>query len=455
MTQPSLMRHLLAWTLGALVVVWAGFIAMGFRTGLHEADELTDGHLASVAALLLNLGNGERVLQDDRTASRVVGRPELKSHDYQQSMSVVMWDHDGAVLAHYGQGPLPPFTRDEGFADLSFGAPRVPWRTFARWHQGERPRRVMVMIKEEERDDLAWDIAMQIAEPGIWLLPAIALVLGLAVRRGLRPLYELSQDVHALDVQNDVALVARHPQAEFKDVVEAINLLMQRNQAALARERQLADELAHELRTPLASLTLHARSLRGRLDEAERVEALQRLEHDALRAGEVLSKVLALARASRSELAEAAQSVDVAELARRVVAEFAQDAHESGHELSFAGPERLLLKGHPVLLELALRNLIENALTHTAAGTAVDVQLDADGRWLQVSDNGARAPAPARQGKPAGRGLGLGLGHRVVEKVASLHGGEFARVEAPGGAGSAFRLSFGDAIRLRPEPGAG
>lgn len=455
MSQPSLMRHLLAWTLGALVVVWAGFIGMGFRTGVHEADELTDGHLASVAALLLNLPGSERARPDDRSTAALVARPELKSHDYQQSMSIVIWNHEGDVLRHEGEGPVPPFSQEEGFADLSFGVPKVTWRTFARSDRGERPRRVMVMIKEEERDGLAWDIAMQIAEPGFWLLPAIALVLGLAVRRGLRPLYELSQDVHALDVQHDTALVARHPQAEFKEVVEAINLLMRRHEAALARERQLADELAHELRTPLASLTLHARSLRGSLDETERAESLHRIEADALRAGEVLSEVLALARASRSELAEAAQSVDVAELARDVVAGFAQDAHESGHDLSFAGPERLAMKGHPVLIELALRNLVENALNHTPAGTRVEVRLDADGRWLQVSDNGrVQAPAVAPD-KRAGRTLGLGLGHRVAEKVAAIHGGTFARLDTPGGTGAAFRLSFGDAIRLQPEASAG
>ena len=50
---PSLFRHLLAWTLGALLLVWASFVYFGYRTGMHEADELTDGHLASVASLLL------------------------------------------------------------------------------------------------------------------------------------------------------------------------------------------------------------------------------------------------------------------------------------------------------------------------------------------------------------------------------------------------------------------
>ena len=45
----------MAWMLGALVVVWASFVALGYQTGVHEADELTDGHLAGVAALVLNL----------------------------------------------------------------------------------------------------------------------------------------------------------------------------------------------------------------------------------------------------------------------------------------------------------------------------------------------------------------------------------------------------------------
>jgi len=71
------------------------------------------------------------------------------------------------------------------------------------------------------------------------------------------------------------------------------------------------------------------------------------------------------------------------------------------------------LNGHPVLLQLALRNLVENALGHTPPGTQVEVQLDPQARWLQVCDNGAqvagRGAAPVAA--PVGLGLGLGLGH--------------------------------------------
>ena len=436
----SLLRNLLAWTLAALAVVWASFIVVGFRTGIHEADELTDGHLASVASLLLSERDGS--FSSQRNPAAVVS-PDLKQHDYQQSLSVVIWDGSGRVLTHTGEAPQPVFDDKEGFADLRMGEPAATWRTFSQWDGPQQKRKVMVLLSVEERDGLAWDIGEQMAEPGLWLLPVITIALGLAIQRGLTPLHELSRDVHDLDASQAEPLRARHPQTEFKAVVDAINLLVERQQAAIERERQLASELAHELRTPLASLALHARAMRGPQTDAERADSLERLERDSLRAGHVLAQLLSLARASRTELAEAAKPLDLAKLAGEVVADYAQPALDSGHELALAAPPTFELKGHPVLLEMALRNLIDNALGHTAAGTLVEVQVDAQGRWLQVCDNGGAAGGPARTDVgPSRLTLGLGLGHRVVEKIAAIHGAEFAKVPAPDGFSACYRVSF-------------
>ncbi len=115
--------------------------------------------------------------------------------------------------------------------------------------------------------------------------------------------------------------------------------------------------------------------------------------------------------------------------------------------------------GHAVLLELALRNLIDNALSHTPRGTLVEVQLDAQARWIQVCDNGANgdaeSPAPAGlAGRQARKlGLGLGLGHRVVEKVAAIHHAQFGRCEPQAGFTSCYRLTFGPSPS--PNPGDG
>lgn len=439
MLRPSLLKHLLAWSLGALLVVWATFVAVGYRTGVHEADELTDGHLASVASLLLAQRMSEFL--PSRGAAELGGRAELKAHDYQQSLSVVVWDASGHVLARTGEAPTPTFTAEEGFETLVLGVPSATWRAFSRWDRPDHERKITVLLSMAERDDLAEDIAEQVAQPGLWLLPVVALVLTLAIRTGLRPLLDLTRQVNQLDIRPGTALQAP-PHEEFKAVVHSINTLIERYGAALARERELASEVAHELRTPLASLSLHAASLRGDLAPAEREEALRRVEQDAARAGSVMADLLALARASRAELAEAAQTLDLAVLVRSVASEYGQLAWQGGHELSVEASTACPVLGHPVLLEVALRNLIDNALAHTPRGTAVQVIVSTEPPAFEVRDNG-RGLAKQEEPGIARRHLGLGLGHQVVRRVAAVHGGVFDAVEVAGGDITCYRLVLG------------
>ncbi|APW40229.1 two-component sensor histidine kinase [Rhodoferax koreense] len=447
MTRPSLSRHLLLWALGALFLVWGSFVVVAYRTGIHEADELTDGHLASAAAMLLNLREAQ-LMPSERSTSRIP-MPGLRSHDYQQSLSIVVWNAQGALVNHTGEAPLPAFSAGEGFADLQLGMPPVAWRSFSQWDT-DHGRKVMVLLAVQERDDLASDIAEQIAEPGMWLLPVVSLALGLAVWRGLRPLYRLSDDVARLDAAKAERLIARHPYREFDSVVHSINTLIDGQQAALLRERQLASEVAHELRTPLASLALQAKALQSPMAPDEHGQALQRVERDALKAGHVLAQLLALARASRSELAEAAQPVELQALAQRVAAEYAQAAWDGGQEIGVSDTGSVVVSGHPLPIEMALRNLVENALRHTPAGTVIEIQTgqDAGSAWLQVCDRagegtgqgaepGAEAHAPRARSAES-----LGLGLKIVARVAEVHSGHFERLADAPDWRSCYRLSF-------------
>lgn len=446
----SLTTSLMAWALGALLIVWGGFLILGYRTGIHEADELTDGHLASVA--LLELAENFDASSSRGNFSNIPGLSSLKSHDYQRSMSVVIWDQSGKELMRVGEAPPLKFNLNEGFENLTLGEPPVAWRAFSRFDGPDRTRKVTVLLDLGERDDLASDIAEQIAGPGFWLLPVVALALGFAIHRGLRPLYALSRDVDALDVHQPSPLQGPYAQQEFRAVVDSINTLAGRYQSAVERERELASELAHELRTPLASLTLQAHALRQATSVEQRDALLGQLEQDALRAGQVLSNLLALARASRTDLIEARRDVDLSEVALAEVAEFGQAALESGHELSLETPGPFMLQGHAVLLGLVLRNLVENALSHTPGGTRVEVQLSPDARWLQVCDNAVAPPAPAtarvHTASSSSRSLGLGTGLRVVEKIAAIHGATFGQVPAPDGFTRCYRLSFAEAAEL-------
>lgn len=426
MSRPSLQRQILAWTLGSLLLVWSVFIFIGYRTGVHESDELTDGHLASVASLLL--AQPDLMFRERVDASTLGVPPSLKAHDYQQSMSVYIWDQSGAVIERTGPAPEPSYETEEGFATLTLGEPPQRWRVYSRWNNEGHSRKISVLLSMAESDALAADIATHVAAPGLWLIPIVAIVLTLAVRRGLRPLTELSASVRELDV-NHVTKLQAPPHEEFQAMVGAIETLSSRYQAALRHERELADTFAHELRTPLSSLELHASSLRGELSPEKREAALSQLEHAAARTTAIVEDLLALARASRTQLADAAQSLDLSSLARDVAVEFAQAAYETGHELAVVGPDYLRAVGHPVLLEIALRNLISNAIGHTPVGTTIEVRLSDDPLSVNVCDDGYTKTSNSEQASTNRTVVGLGLGHQVVKRIATIHGGDFITQE--------------------------
>jgi signal transduction histidine kinase len=142
--------------------------------------------------------------------------------------------------------------------------------------------------------------------------------------------------------------------------------------------------VAHELRTPLASIALQAQALKsGQTDTAAMQAALQRIGRDALHAGHVLDQLLTLARAGRGMLDAPLQTVNWADVVRNVAAAQAQHAWQREDMISVDAPQELPVRGNALLLDSALRNLVENAVRHTPTGTQIEVQagLDSSGRW--------------------------------------------------------------------------
>jgi two-component system sensor histidine kinase QseC len=415
-----LLRHyLLRWTLGVVLVVWLAVVAQAWSTASREARKFSDGQMVAVAKLWLM---AEPVPASPRALEGVSGL----EHEFLQDVAVVVWDAGRVITDTHGLagGIDPSRLPTPGFTTLELHAPHQPtqWRAFSvQTGEGTGHRRVLVLTDMRQRYELGADIATHVAEPALLVLPVMLLLLWWTVRRGLRPLDRLSQEVEALDGFAGQRLDTGHRFREFGSTVSSINSLVDTLQERAQRERAFASDVAHELRTPLAALALQARAVQH--DPSP--ERLAQLEQESLRAGRILNQLLDLARAQRqSAKAAGAAGDDVAlgELAARLIASHAQGAHESGHELSLLQPEAaVVVRAQPLLLELALRNLIENALRHTPRGTQVVVQVwrTADAEGVSVSDDGRRAnavePLPAESG-------GLGLGLRLVERIAEQIG---------------------------------
>lgn len=438
-THPYLRRYLLRWTLGPLAVVWVLLIAVAFFTGLHEARQFADAQLAVVGQLWL------------ASSPAVAPRKPLPfqpsvEREYAQDMALLAWTNGRLITDTHQMAPglsLDQLPR-QGLATVTYQSPDGvgEWRAFGiDVMDGATQRHVVVLVDMKKRYELGVDLAKHLAKPAKLIFPLVALILWWAIRRGLRPLDRLSNEVASLDTSANQRLNTPHRFQEFASTVRAINSLVDSLESQAQRERQFASDVAHELRTPLAAIALQAQA--AQYDAS--TERLRSLERDALRAGRILSQLLDLARVQRGGHATAtapSTAVPVNERLAQWVSDHAQAAHELGQDLSLVQPETpVALAVEPLLLELALRNLVDNALRHTPTGTQVCVALEPTpaGVCLSVSDDGQRIPAsqpPAAQPTPSD---GLGLGLRLVERLAQQMGAELEQ----GGAQAPMTTRFG------------
>lgn len=419
---PPLWRHLWAWALGALLVVWMTLIAVAWYTGHHEAEEITDGQLVAASRLWLHAARGAQEVQ-----AVPLNLPPVRA--YVLELAVLQWEGGRLVTDTHGlaQGlgfDMPPVP---GLSTVTHQGPAeaVAWRMYV-GETADGERRVAVLMDMARRYDLGRDVAEHVARPALLVLPLVALMLWWAIRRGLRPLDRLSSEVAALDSFVGQRLDTQHRFREFSSTVAAINTLVDTLQTRAQREREFASDVAHELRTPLAAIALQSRAAQ----QEPTPDRLERLEKEALRAGRILSQLLDLARAHRLATAEplhVVEPVDLGVLAASLIAAHAQQAHENSQELSLVQPEKAVkIHASALLLELALRNLIENALRHTPPDTQVEVVVwqDDDAMGISVSDDGRRPGAAPLVASPA---AGLGLGLRLVERIAEQMGAVLER----------------------------
>lgn len=277
-------------------------------------------------------------------------------------------------------------------------------------------------IVEALGDALVWPLAAA--------LPALAAAIWLGVGSGLRPLRELRAQLARRDAADLAPLDAERAPQEIAPLVAELNRLFERIGEAMARERRLTADAAHELRTPLAVLSTQAQVARRAAHDAARNEALDALVAGAARAARLIEQMLTLARLEAGQAQGEARRVDLRSLAREALAAVAPRAIEKDLDIALEDGPAPEVEGHPELLAILARNLLDNAVRYTPPGGRVRAALTATGGAvvLEVTDNGPGVP-PEELGRLGERfhrlagssEPGSGLGLSIVLRIAQLH----------------------------------
>ncbi|MDB5459318.1 MAG: sensor histidine kinase [Caulobacteraceae bacterium] len=343
---------------------------------------------------------------------------------------------DGRPLA----GPLARLRRPAGWSTVRLGGAHP---TVLRVLTEELPGGYRLMVG----DDIERVVDLQQS-----VLKGFALALGAVVAVGVACGFALSRAVQrrmsaisgTAEAIIDGDLARRIPVGAGDDdlarLAHTINRMLDRIAALMDSLRQVSNNIAHDLRTPLTRLRQRLElSLRQAEDPVHRTQTEGALRDvDAILA--TFSALLRIAEVEAGARRSAFRREDLTALARTVVEDFAPAAEDAGHSLALDGDRPAWIEGDPELITQMMVNLIENALRHTPPGSDIAVRVTASGEGvvLAVIDDGPGVPEAERE-RLFGRFYrlehsrstpGSGLGLALVSAVAWLHRAEVKLLDA-------------------------
>jgi len=424
----SLRVRLLVALLAMLVLAALVMGLVTYRNVLAQTEALFDYQLRQMALSLRDQGE---IAPDQARAFA----------DQQLDFVVQIWSVDGrTIYTTRERTDDVPSRALLGLADVSVHG--RAWRTFS----VATPERVIQVAQPTEiRARLAAGAAWRSVLPLLLLAPLLALVVGWVAALTLRPLRAVADDVRRRDEQSLAPLPTAGLPEEVAPLVSALNALLARLGQSFDTQRAFVSDAAHELRSPLTALKLQIQVLRRAADDAARADALDALAAGIDRAARLVEQLLALARSEPGAPAPALETLDLAELVRRALADTLPQARAREVELTLGADTPVLLRGERSGLAALVRNLADNAVRHAPRGSQVELRVEpaADGGALLTVDDAGPGIPPAerervfdrfyRSGEPQAPGSGLGLA--IVKSIADQHGAtlDLGRSESLGG----------------------
>jgi signal transduction histidine kinase len=407
----SLRLRLLVTLVGLLALAAAAMAAITYHNVLGESEALFDYQLQQMALSLRDQGEIDRA-QADTLA------------DEQLDFVIQIWTVDGrSIYASRPHASLPARAL-LGLATLNVDG--RAWRTFG---VATRERVIQVAQPVEIRQRLAAHAAWRSVLPLLLMTPFAALAIWWLAARNLAPLDRLAHEVRSRDARSLAPVPTGDLPDELAPLASALNALLARLRSSLDSQRAFVADAAHELRSPLTALKLQLGLLRRADDPETREAAREAIGEGIARATRLVEQLLALAR-SEPDAVLPVERVDVTTVCRKAIEETRALADSRSVTIALVADEASVVSGDAVALGLLVRNLVDNAVRYSPAGSRVEVRVRKDGGRvvLDVDDSGPGIPDSEhervfdrfyRRSEATESGSGLGLA--IVRSVGNAH----------------------------------
>jgi two-component system sensor histidine kinase QseC len=248
---PSISKRLFLILVLTTSLVWLSAVVWIFLSTRAEVERVLDARLMEAGRMVASLVSRQEIDADpDRpTAAEVPAR----MHDaYDRQLSCQIWSLQGTLLSRSDAAPDQKLSEQEdGISETVIDGER--WRVYAITNP-DLGVRVLVGDNLGMRDHLVNDVIRGLLLPALLILPVLALLIWLSVRRGLEPLRKIAGDLEARPASDLSPIGEAGTAREIVPVLQSLNGLFARVAGLRERERNFTAFAAHELRTPLAGL---------------------------------------------------------------------------------------------------------------------------------------------------------------------------------------------------------
>ena len=418
------MPQSLEWRLsiGMALGVGAFWIIAAALTGFNireEINEVFDSALEETGQRILPLAVADILEREEEGLSERVA--ELSAHD--ELLTYVVRDASGTVLlsSHDAETSVFPPYQDQVF---------VTTENHRIYFDSALQGSITISVADplSHRTEAITESILALLTPLLLLVPLSLLGVFFLVRLTLRPVREFTREIEARN-SGDLTLVdVQFLPHEIAPTAEAVNQLLDRLRRALEAERAFTANSAHELRTPVAAALAQAQRMISEAKDEPTIDRARQIETALSRLSSLSEKLMQLAKSEGAGLISD-KPEDVIPALKLVINDF-QKSNVDADLLQVDLPKGPVFSTLDLdAFAILVRNLIENALKHGTAESAIQIGLSQAGRLCIRNDCDVLTKAtlddlkrPFVRGNTQSSGTGLGLA--IVTAIATESGCE-------------------------------
>lgn len=442
----SIRQRTLTLILGLLFLGLLIMTAVNLHDSNHEIDEVYDAQLAQNARLLQGVMRMPMASKEQAELYQAFNQalglavPKVDGHPYESKIAFQVWNSDGTLLVHTASAPAftsPP--SKAGFSAITDVNNRA-WRAFV-LEDAQYNLKIWVGERDDVRDDLVNRIVRHTVLPNLIGCVLLAAVIWLAIGWGLKPLVNMAQTLRARHPGSLEPLHLNPLPTELEPMQAALNRVLAQIQEVMGRERRFIADAAHEMRTPLAVLKVHAENLKDAASEDDRRASLEHLMAGVDRTTRLVNQLLTMARIEPRTSALEAPKTDLVATVRDSLVQMTPWLLSKELELVFDPVDEVgLVKVDTGIIQIALNNLVSNAANFSPPGGLITVGLAKhhDHYELSVEDQRPGIDEAERDRLferfySRGNDHGAGLGLTIVQSIANRLGGQVRLENRPSG----------------------